>query len=74
MEFKDYIKDLESQLLEFLYIELSILEDMIQPKDGYLVMKKLCLKLISSKNSFSLNLLLVLLKLSHSHWILLEED
>lgn len=38
--FQDYIEDLEFQLLEFSYIELYTLEDMIQEKSGFLVMRK----------------------------------
>jgi len=55
MDQLDYIKDLEFQLLEFSFIELFILEDMILEKDGFLETMKVKEKLISSKNSSLLN-------------------
>lgn len=51
MDQLDCIKDLEFQLLEFSFIELFILEGMIQEKDGFLETMKIKEKQISSKNS-----------------------
>jgi len=39
-EFQEYIEDLEYQSLVFSFIELSILEVMIQEKSGFLVTSK----------------------------------